>query len=365
MALTGKFGAQQTLIEKDPRAYLDNLVKQGRVMELPNGEYQVSPGAGNVAYKQILDETLTQLKKVQPPNPYNTSVTTPTPQVNPGVSSNPYNYPTPITPTQGTLEEKKQLIESQINNFGSPDPGLVKEVAALEAAAIPPPPPTPTQAASPSPTTTITNPMGGIEAGTNIGGRDEGKLLAEAELAKQLRQQSYDQTTASRQKMLDDLSSLLIKQQQAQLSDSLPSIYEDLNTRGLLRSSALGDRVSTEQARLARQTSEALAQQGLADRNQALNQLTGIEESYLTGRESALGRRFSLEDYARQIAASKELGALAMPVQQAQPSGKGGSALQGGLGGAATGAAATKSPWGALAGGALGILGGGALGSKN
>lgn len=217
---------------------------------------------------------------------------------------------------------------------------------------------TPTQLATPSSSQTIETPNGGIEAGTNLGGRDEAKLLAEAELQKKLRQQSYDETTASRKKMLSDLSNLLMTQQKAQLQDSLPGIYEDLNARGLLRSSALGDRVSTEQSKLARQTSEQLALQGLSDDNTALGQLGGIEENYLSARDAAIGRRFSLEDYATQLQGSKELGAATTPIAQKGPSAKGG-ALQGGAQGATAGSAA--GPWGAAIGGGLGMI----LGSQS
>lgn len=217
-------------------------------------------------------------------------------------------------------------------------------------------------AALPSAPQTVRTPNGGLALGNTVAGIDEGKLLAEAELQKNLRQQTYQQQVAGRQAMLDELSQTLVKHQQAALGDQMPGIYEDLNTRGLLRSSALGEKVGLEASKLARQTSEQLALQGITDRNTAINDLSSIEEAYLGGRGSALQRRFSLEDFDAQVRAGKELGTGALP-QVSQPSGKGSGALQGGLGGAGVGAQ-VGGPTGALIGGAIGAIGGGKMGSK-
>lgn len=218
------------------------------------------------------------------------------------------------------------------------------------------------ESALPSAPQTVKTPNGGLALGNSVAGIDEGKLLAEAELQKQLRQQTYNQQVAGRKAMLDELSGVLQKQQAAQLNDQMPGIYEDLNTRGLLRSSALGEKVGLEASKLARQTSEQLALQGITDRNTAINDLSSIEDAYLGGRGSALQRRFSLEDFDRQVAAGEKLGANALP-QISQPSGKGQSALTGGLGGATVGAQ-VGGPTGALVGGTIGLIGGGKLGSK-
>lgn len=209
---------------------------------------------------------------------------------------------------------------------------------------------------------TIRTPNGGIALGNSVAGIDEGKLLAEAELQKNLRKNTYEQQVAGRKAMLDELSGVLQKQQQAMLNDQMPGIYEDLNTRGLLRSTGLGEKVGLEASKLARQTSEELAKQGIMDRNAAINDLGTIEENYLGGRGSAIQRRFSLEDFDRQVAAGVKLGINATP-SVSQPSGKGSGALQGGLGGATVGAS-VGGPAGAIIGGTVGAIGGGKLGSK-
>lgn len=254
---------------------------------------------------------------------------TTTPQLNPGVPATP----TPVTST--------------------PTPVNTTPTATL---------PFNPADALPSAPQTIHTPNGGIDLGHSVAGIDEGKLLAEAELQKQLRQQTYTQQVSGRQAMLNELSQTLQKQQAAMLADQMPGIYEDLNTRGLLRSSALGEKVGLEGAKLARQTSEQLALQGITDRNLAINDLSGIEDQYLAGRGTAMQRRFSLEDFDRQLAAGEKLGANALP-QVSTPSGKGSSALQGGLGGAGIGAQ-VGGPTGAAIGGLLGAVGGGKLGGK-
>lgn len=260
-------------------------------------------------------------------NPEGQIVSSSNPQQNPGTST------TPVTPTPTTV----QTNQTAALPFNPSD-------------------------ALPSAPQTIHTPNGGIALGNSVAGIDEGKLLAEAELQKQLRQQTYTQQVSGRKSMLDELSGVLQKQQQGMMSDQMPGIYEDLNTRGLLRSSALGEKLGLEQSKLARQTSEQLALQGITDRNTAINDLGAIEDSYLGGRGSAMQRRFSLEDFDRQIAAGERLGANALP-QVSQSSGKGSSALQGGLGGATIGAS-VGGPYGAAAGGAIGALAGGKLGSK-
>ncbi len=215
---------------------------------------------------------------------------------------------------------------------------------------------------TPSAPQTIHTSNGGLALGNSVAGTDEGKLLAEAELQKQLAGQTNDAQAASRAKLLEDLSTTLQKQQAGAMNDMMPGVYEDLNSRGLLRSSALGEKVGLEASKLSRQTSEQLALQGITDSGKTVDNMGTIEDAYLGARGTALQRRFSLEDFDRQVAAGKELGANALP-QISQSSGKGAGALQGGLGGATIGAQ-VGGPTGAAVGGAIGLIGGGKLGSK-
>ncbi len=213
----------------------------------------------------------------------------------------------------------------------------------------------------PSAPETRTDPRGGLHGGNTAGGFDESKILAEAEMAKKLREDTFHQQRDMRQRYMSDLSGVLQKQQDAQLSEETPEMLEELNSRGVLASSGVGNALSQRKKELATNTSLRLAEMGINQDNAAVADLGSIENSYLTGREGALGRRFSLEDFDRQFRAGKELGAEGIP-QISQPSGKGSGALQGGLGGAATGAK-FGAP-GAIAGGILGAIGGGQLGGK-
>ena len=70
-----------------------------------------------------------------------------------------------------------------------------------------------------------------------------------------------------------------------------------------------------------------------------------------------MNRRFSLEDFDRQIRAGVNLGVANQP-KPAATGGKGQGAMQGGLGGATVGAQ-VGGPWGAAIGGAVGAIGGG------
>lgn len=188
--------------------------------------------------------------------------------------------------------------------------------------------------------------------------KDIGAILNEAELQKGLSAQTLEAQNAARQKYLVDLSSLLQTQQAQQLTTELPGVYEDLNTRGLLRSSALGDKLSYRQAELAKETSSKLAMQGLSYNDLYTSGLGGIQDTYLGARNSALQRKFSLQDYDTNVKASRDLG-FALQPQQQQSSGKGTTALSTGLSGAEIGAG-VNGPFGAIIGGTAGLVAGGA-----
>ena len=78
--------------------------------------------------------------------------------------------------------------------------------------------------ALPSAPVTVRTPNGGLALGNTVAGIDEGKLLAEAELQKDLRRRTYEQQVSGRKAMLDELSGVLQKQQQAALGDQMPGI---------------------------------------------------------------------------------------------------------------------------------------------
>ena len=82
---------------------------------------------------------------------------------------------------------------------------------------------------------------------------------------------------------------------------------EDLNSRGLLRSSALGNSMATA-AWPTRNLTNSLQQQAIAGETADLGNTTNIENTYANGLNSALQRQFSVEDYNNQLAAGQKLG---------------------------------------------------------
>lgn len=168
--------------------------------------------------------------------------------------------------------------------------------------------------------------MGNIPVG---GDPSVGNILDESERARQMQEDLLSQQGKSKDQIRSEMAEMLNAQMERQFSDQVPGYLEDLNTRGLLRSSALGDRLSTERARMSAGVNEQLAQQGFTDRYGSLDKQTGIQDQYLQGRQSALGRKFSLEDYARQIEASKLLGEATSPVTPYTGGGKSGSTQTG------------------------------------
>lgn len=170
----------------------------------------------------------------------------------------------------------------------------------------------------------VVNPgMGNLNTG-GAAGQDVASILDEAERAKQLQLDLLNSQQGMRDKTRAELAQILNDQMDRQFNDQMPSYLEDLNTRGLLRSSALGDRLATERAKMAASVNEQLALQGITDQYGGIDALTGVNDQYLKSRQAGLSRRFSLEDWARQMQASKELGQAVTPVTPYSGNSKGG-----------------------------------------
>lgn len=140
---------------------------------------------------------------------------------------------------------------------------------------------------------------------------------------------------------LGSLGDLLSKESDRQFSLSQPGIYEDLNSRGLLNSSALGESLAREKGNLEGQRQFALG-------NAELGGLDAIRQMQTAG----LQRQFSLQDFQSQSDLARQIADMQ---SQGQPQGGNGlaGALAGGLSGAGTGAQIGQGQ-GALIGGVLG-----------
>ena len=165
--------------------------------------------------------------------------------------------------------------------------------------------------------------MGNLNT-SGAAGQDVASILDEAERAKQVQLDLINSQQGMKDKTRAELAQLLNDQMERQFSDQMPAYLEDLNTRGLLRSSALGDRLATERSKMAAGVNEQLAMQGITDQYGGIDALTGVNDQYLKARQSGLSRQFSLEDWARQMQASKELGQAVSPVTPYSGNSKGG-----------------------------------------
>ncbi len=196
-------------------------------------------------------------------------------------------------------------------------------------------------------------PYGGLESNNQAANIDAQKIAQEAALQQQLAVQASEGRSAQRKKYLDDLSGILMQQQNQAFSEQNPIIQEELNSKGLLRSSELGNALGRELKSLQGVTSSQLAKYGVEGQTADLNDLKGIQDSYNQGRNSALQRQFSMEDYQRQIQAGKEMGEQYAKLTPNQ--GKSGSPTTGALitAGGTLGGAALGSPALGKAGGSV------------
>jgi hypothetical protein len=179
------------------------------------------------------------------------------------------------------------------------------------------------------------------------------QLLGENAANTAQRTGTLEQQKTAREQQLSSLANLLATQNQTQMGQQTPAMLEDLQSRGLLRSSAVGNQYALAQKQLTENTNNQLSQQSLQNQAAYTSGLGGITEADIAGKGSATQRQFSLGDYANQMQAAKDIGISTMP-QQA-PQGKGGGALTGALGGAGVGAQ-VGGPWGAAIGGGAGLL---------
>lgn len=136
---------------------------------------------------------------------------------------------------------------------------------------------------------------------------------------------------AARSAARDQLANLLQQQAQQTLKMSLPQTAEDYNSGGLLNSTGYQQEVARQQANLASQISNQIAQQGLQDvnvgsqyRQAALNSQLGANDYYRTGttadtnalnaaNQAALQRQFSVTDFGNSANTASIIGAQNAP----------------------------------------------------
>jgi hypothetical protein len=99
-----------------------------------------------------------------------------------------------------------------------------------------------------------------------------------------------------RQQGLVDLTKLLTDRDDRLFKEAIPQISEDANAKGLLTSSGYGEALAREKARLASGTSEAIAMQGLSDRDLDVNSIASILSKQQGFQSDGLSREFSTTD---------------------------------------------------------------------
>lgn len=182
---------------------------------------------------------------------------------------------------------------------------------------------------------------------------------------------------------INDLQTSLDAEADRQFSLSQPGIYEDLNRRGLLESSGLGEALAKQkkiyagdvanrlgEAKYANTEAEAagLGAYGQAQLAGSADQIQGIRDT-LAGtlglQQQALSRRFGQEDFAMQSQLARQLAAEQRDYQDNQQTGGNvlGGILQGGTSGALAGGA-VGGPHGAAYGAIFGAGAGGASQKK-
>lgn len=177
--------------------------------------------------------------------------------------------------------------------------------------------------------------------------------------------QMFQVQEQQRTQRLQDLGQFLGSEEERRFGEIQPQIEEALNTRGLLRSSALGEALASERGRLEQETQAALLGQGLSDREAAILGVEATLAPRLQSQTAGLERAFSLEDIQKEMDLARELAKLGVPVTPGARSSIFGGAVGGGLSGAASGAMIGSvvpgigTGVGAVAGGLLGAVGGG------
>lgn len=186
------------------------------------------------------------------------------------------------------------------------------------------------------------------------------------------------QQSQIRNQGISALQQSLDQEANRQFSLDQPGIFEDLNARGLLHSSALGDALARQKSLYAGDVANRIGQAQLANTQQGAADLdklsaarlastdqdvSAIQQALLNSNQLQQGgitRQFGLSDFATQANLARQIAAASMP----QGGGGGGGiagAFSGALGGAGIGAQVGGGP-GALIGGALGAGGGYAAG---
>ena len=114
---------------------------------------------------------------------------------------------------------------------------------------------------------------------------------------------------------LDELASLLGKQEEQSFNTNIPEIAGTAQAQGFLETSGFGNALARERSRLAQNTQNVLGLQSLADRDFEVSRVGEIAKGLNDYQTSGLQRYFGTEDRDHSEALARELARLSQPQQ--------------------------------------------------
>ncbi len=159
---------------------------------------------------------------------------------------------------------------------------------------------------------------------------DKNLILSENASNLAERKGTLSEQDLARKGQLSDLATLLANRNQEALGQAAPGILEDLQSRGLARSSAVGNNYANYLSNLTANTNSQLSEQALRNAGLTTDAMGGITEADIAGKGTATARALSLNDYVNQLKAGRAMAQIGLPANQ--PSAPGGKS--GGLAGA-------------------------------
>lgn len=155
-------------------------------------------------------------------------------------------------------------------------------------------------------------------------GFDTDRFAVEREGIRQRLQAEGDAATAKtrRGEALNELAGLLGKQADEAFDTNRAAILEDLNARGLLRSSAVGHEFARERSRQKQVSENIISTQAISDRDADLNALLQAGAGQRQFQTAGLERQFGLEDLSRSQAFALQMAELTKPQAKGKTSGQ-------------------------------------------
>lgn len=149
---------------------------------------------------------------------------------------------------------------------------------------------------------------------TDIGFDTDRFKLEREGIRQRLQEEKSAETAATgRSESLEELTSLLAEQGDQAFDVNRAGILEDLNARGLFRSSAVGTEFARERGRQADISRNIVSAQSISDRDANINALIQAGATQRDFQTSGLSREFSLDDFGRQTQAGFRLGEATSP----------------------------------------------------